>query len=210
MAFSEATGTFLQAEAYFRKMPFFICGFSIFEKKSSLELKKIQKKKRFSRNDQTVKTMDQARKPLLWAFYFNFKIKMNSQHLNEVISFEKISRKMLLRFIGISEKSHQWKLIAMKRPEGYKFEFKIQVRTFCSKLNFFAWIMSSQLSHTALIWSALENTDLGASNGGSNVRIRPFGVDLITFEMTRLPCKLGLKLAKILTKKSYYLATQPF
>ena len=65
MAFLEATGNFLQAYAYFCKMPFLICGFWIFEKKSSLELRKIQKKKRFSRNDQTVKTIDQARKPLL-------------------------------------------------------------------------------------------------------------------------------------------------
>ena len=49
--------------------------------------------------------------------------------------------------------------------------------------------MSSQLFRTALIQSAVENTDLGASNGGSNVRIRPLGVDLTTFEMPELPNK---------------------
>ena len=37
-----------------------------------------------------------------------------------------------------------------------------------------------------LVRSALENPDSGASNGGSNLLIRPFGADLVTFEMVEL------------------------
>ena len=43
------------------------------------------------------------------------------------------------------------------------------------------------MCRTTLIQSALESSDPRASNGGSNVRIRPLGVDLITFEMAELP-----------------------
>ena len=42
---------------------------------------------------------------------------------------------------------------------------------------------------TELIRSALESSDLGPFNDGSNVRIRPLGADLITFEMSELPKK---------------------
>ena len=48
---------------------------------------------------------------------------------------------------------------------------------------------SLQVCRAALIQSALENFDPGAPNGGSNVRIRSFGADLITFEMEELPKK---------------------
>jgi hypothetical protein len=43
------------------------------------------------------------------------------------------------------------------------------------------------MCRTALIRSALESTDPGASNGGSSVRIQTLGADLITFEMAELP-----------------------
>ena len=49
-------------------------------------------------------------------------------------------------------------------------------------------ITGTQTCRTALIWSALESTDPGAFNGGPSVRIWPFESDLVTFEITRLPC----------------------
>ena len=41
-----------------------------------------------------------------------------------------------------------------------------------------------------LIRSALESPDPGASNGGSNVQIRHFGIDLDTFEVAGWPQNL--------------------
>ena len=84
----------------------------------------------------------------------------------------------------VFEKSHQ-----LKDQKVITSNVKIQVRTFDSKFYFFAWVIISQLCRTALIQSALENTDPSASNGGSNVRIRPLEVDLTTFEMTELSKK---------------------
>ena len=40
-----------------------------------------------------------------------------------------------------------------------------------------------QVCRTALIYSALENTDPGASNSGSNFEIQPLGADLMGFEV---------------------------
>lgn len=42
-----------------------------------------------------------------------------------------------------------------------------------------------------LIRSALESPDSDASNGGSNLRIRPFGIDLVTFEVVELSLYCG-------------------
>ena len=42
-----------------------------------------------------------------------------------------------------------------------------------------------------LIRSALESADLGASDGGSNLLIRPFGADLVTFEVVELSLYCG-------------------
>ena len=39
------------------------------------------------------------------------------------------------------------------------------------------------MCRTALLRSALENSDLGAFKDGQNVQIRPLGTDLITFEV---------------------------
>ena len=41
------------------------------------------------------------------------------------------------------------------------------------------------------IRSALERTNPGASNNGSDVEIRPLGTDLVTSEMTKFPEKRG-------------------
>ena len=43
-----------------------------------------------------------------------------------------------------------------------------------------------------LIQSALKSTDPGASNGGSNIGIRPLEADLVSFEVARMPekCKI--------------------
>ena len=48
MAFMEHTVALSQEDTHFHEMSFFICGFSIFKKKWSLEHKKIQKKRDFS------------------------------------------------------------------------------------------------------------------------------------------------------------------
>ena len=40
-----------------------------------------------------------------------------------------------------------------------------------------------------LIGSVLESTKPGASNGGSNIEIRPIEADLVSFEVARLPEK---------------------
>ena len=45
----------------------------------------------------------------------------------------------------------------------------------------------SRVCRTALNQSALESTNPGASNGGSNFEIKAFGADLVDFEVTRLP-----------------------
>ena len=50
----------------------------------------------------------------------------------------------------------------------------------------------SQVCRTALIRSALKSPDPGASNGGSNVGIRHFEADVITFEMSELPKIKGI------------------
>tara|TARA_B100000809_G_scaffold240186_1_gene262298 strand:- start:512 stop:715 length:204 start_codon:yes stop_codon:yes gene_type:complete len=44
--------------------------------------------------------------------------------------------------------------------------------------------------------SALESTNLGATNCGPNFEIQQFGADLVSFEMTVLPqnCKLILEI----------------
>ena len=42
------------------------------------------------------------------------------------------------------------------------------------------------MCRTSLIRSALENTDPGVSNDGPKVEFRPFGADLIIFEMAKL------------------------
>ena len=48
-------------------------------------------------------------------------------------------------------------------------------------------VIRSQTCRTILIRSALESSDLCASNGGPNVGIRPLGADLLGFERARLP-----------------------
>ena len=45
----------------------------------------------------------------------------------------------------------------------------------------------SQVCRVASNQSALETSDPGASNGGSNVEIRPHGADLVSLEVARLP-----------------------
>ena len=45
----------------------------------------------------------------------------------------------------------------------------------------------SQVCRTTLIRSALESSDLGTFNGGSNVKIRPLGSNLVTFEVAGAP-----------------------
>ena len=45
----------------------------------------------------------------------------------------------------------------------------------------------SQVCRTSLIQSALESPDLGASNGGQNVEIRPLGTNLVTVEIAGAP-----------------------
>ena len=50
--------------------------------------------------------------------------------------------------------------------------------------------MRPTLSHanrTVLIRSALESPDPGALNGGSNIKFRPLGTDVITFEVAGVP-----------------------
>jgi len=44
----------------------------------------------------------------------------------------------------------------------------------------------SSVCRTILIRSALENSDPGASNGVSNLLVRLFGADLVTFEVSGL------------------------
>ena len=45
----------------------------------------------------------------------------------------------------------------------------------------------SRVCCTALIWSTLESSDPGSSNGGSNFIFRRFGANLITFKVFGLP-----------------------
>ena len=51
--------------------------------------------------------------------------------------------------------------------------------------------LSSRTKTQVLVsfWSALETPDPGAPNGGSNFIFRPFGADLVTFDLTELPNK---------------------
>ena len=82
------------------------------------------------------------------------------------------------------------------------------VDTFCShfqKNGFTAF----QTWRTDLIWRALETSDPGASNRGSNVEIWPPGPNLARFKMAKLP-RNWVFLAKLLTKNLYFLATQTF
>ena len=48
------------------------------------------------------------------------------------------------------------------------------------------------MCRTALIRSALESPDPGASNGESNFEIRHFGADLVTLEMGGFPQNLDI------------------
>ena len=58
------------------------------------------------------------------------------------------------------------------------------VVNFCS--HFQKWITGFQTCRTALIRYALESTDLGAFDDGSNVEIRPIGPDFVTFDVIKL------------------------
>ena len=70
-------------------------------------------------------------------------------------------------------------LIQRKLLSGQRFALKSYL---CSGLQKKV-SMCSQKCRTALIRSALESPDHGASNGGSNFEIRHFGADLAAFEV---------------------------
>ena len=48
-------------------------------------------------------------------------------------------------------------------------------------------IIRSYVCRAALMRSAMESCDPGASNGGSNVKIQYFGADMAAFEVTEWP-----------------------
>ena len=58
--------------------------------------------------------------------------------------------------------------------------------TFCSHFQKKCFIRS-RVCRTAPNQSALESTDPGASSDGSNFEIQPLGIDLVSFEVARLP-----------------------
>ena len=57
------------------------------------------------------------------------------------------------------------------------------VDTFCSHFQKKCFVRS-QVCRMVLIRSALESTDPGASNGGSNFEFQPLGVNLVSFEVS--------------------------
>ena len=60
--------------------------------------------------------------------------------------------------------------------------------TFCSQFQK-KELTDFQTYPKILIRGALKSTDPGASNGGSNLEIRPLEADLVSFEVARLPKK---------------------
>ena len=61
---------------------------------------------------------------------------------------------------------------------------------FCFKFHMKSGATSYQACRGALIRSALDSSDLCASDGAPNLQIRTLGVDLISFEMAELPSKI--------------------
>ena len=57
----------------------------------------------------------------------------------------------------------------------------------------------SRVCRTILIRNALEDPDPGASDGASDLLIRLFGADLVTFEVGGVPPESGNSLVKIST-----------